>query len=184
MEALRNRRFPQAVALFEETFATDPGLKARMAGSYAQALRGHAAVIRESDPMKAESLLRQAAEVEPKNAASYFELGKFYTGRKAYAKAIAAYRRAVDLDPSAPDSLFNLGFLYARTKDYQAAEGAFLRVISLSPPYLDEVYYNLGIVQGRMGKQQESVSNLKRALELNPKNAKAREQLQRLKAGG
>jgi hypothetical protein len=35
-----------------------------------------------------------------------------------------------------------------------------------------------------MGKRQESVSNLKRALELNPKNVKAREQLQRLKAGG
>jgi tetratricopeptide (TPR) repeat protein len=184
MEALRSKRFPQAVALFEENFAADPGLKVRMAGSYAQALRGHAAMIRESDPVKAESLLRQAAETEPRSATSYFELGKFYTARKEYPKAIAAYRKAVELDPSTPDPQFNLGFLYARTKDYQAAEGAFLRVISLSPPYLDEVYYNLGIVQGRMGKRRESMSNLERALELNPKNAKAREQLRRLKAGG
>jgi serine/threonine protein kinase len=183
-EALRSERFPQAVALFEEVFAADPGLKTRMAGSYAQALRGYAATVRESDPVKAESLLRQAAETEPKSATSYFELGRFYTARKEYRKAIAAYRKAADLDPDAPDPRFNLGFLYAKTKDYRAAEGAFLRVISLSPPYLDEVYYNLGLVQGRMGKRQESVSNLKRALELNPKNAKAREQLQRLKAGG
>jgi len=184
MEALRSKRFPQAVALFEETFAADPGLKVRMAGSYVQALQGHAAMIRESDPVKAERLLRQAAETEPKSATSFFELGKFYTARKNYPKAIAAYRKAVDLEPSAPDPQFNLGFLYARTKDYQAAEGTFLRVISLSPPYLDEVYYNLGIVQDRMGKRRESMSNLERALELNPKNAKAREQLQRLRAGG
>jgi tetratricopeptide (TPR) repeat protein/tRNA A-37 threonylcarbamoyl transferase component Bud32 len=183
-EALRSERFPQAVALFEEVFAADPGLKTRMGGSYAQALRGYAATIRESDPVKAESLLRQAAETEPKSATSYFELGKFYAARKQYPRAIAAYRKAADLDPAAPDPRFNLGFLYVKTKDYRAAEGAFLRVISLSPPYLDEVYYNLGLVQGRMGKRQESMNNLKRALELNPKNAKAREQLQRLKAGG
>jgi tetratricopeptide (TPR) repeat protein/tRNA A-37 threonylcarbamoyl transferase component Bud32 len=184
MEALRSERFPQAVALFEGILAADPGLKAQVADSYAQALQGYAATIRESDPAKAESLLRQAAEVEPQSAASYFELGKFYTAGKEYRKAIAAYRTAVKLDPKAPDPQFNLGFLYAQTKNYPAAEKAFLRVISLSPSYLDEVYYNLAVVQGRMGKRKESMNNLERALELNPNNAKAKEHLQRLKAGG
>ena len=141
-------------------------------------------MIRESDPVRAEALLKKAAEADPQSATSYFELGKFYTTRKEYPKAIAAYRKAVDLDPNSPDPRFNLGFLYAKTKDYAAAEAAFLKAISLAPPYLDEVYYNLAMVQNRMGKHQESLKNLERALEANPSNAKAQKQLQRLKAGG
>jgi len=184
MEALKSKRFPQAVALFEEIFSADPAGKAALAGSYAQALRGHAGMIRESDPLRAEALLKKAAEAEPQSATSYFELGKFYTARKEYRKAIAAYRKAVDLDPNSPDPRFNLGFLYAQTKDYAAAEAAFLKALSLAPPYLDEVYYNLAMVQNRMGKHQESLKNLERALEANPNNTKAKEQLQRLKAGG
>jgi tetratricopeptide (TPR) repeat protein len=183
-EALKSKRFPQAVALFEEIFSADPAGKAGLAGPYAQALRGHAGMIRESDPMRAEALLKKAAEAEPQSATSYFELGKFYTARKQYPKAIAAYRKAVELDPNSPDPRFNLGFLYAQTKDYAAAEAAFLKALSLAPPYLDEVYYNLAMVQNRMGKHQESLKNLERALEANPNNAKAKEQLQRLKAGG
>jgi len=184
MEALKSKRFPQAVALFEEIFSADPAGKAALAGPYAQALRGHAGTIREGDPARAEALLKKATEVEPQSATSYFELGKFYTARKEYPKAIAAYRKAVDLDPNSPDPRFNLGFLYAQTKDYAAAEAAFLRAISLAPPYLDEVYYNLAMVQHRMGRHQESLKNLERALEANPNNAKAKEQLRRLKAGG
>jgi len=184
MEALKSKRFPHAVALFEEIFSADPTGKAGLAGPYAQSLRGHAGMIRESDPVRAEALLKKAAEAEPQSATSYFELGKFYTARKEYPKAIAAYRKAVDLDPNSPDPRFNLGFLYAKTKDYAAAEAAFLKAISLAPPYLDEVYYNLAMVQNRMGKHQESLKNLERALEANPSNAKAKEQLRRLKAGG
>jgi tetratricopeptide (TPR) repeat protein len=184
MEALKSKRFPQAVALFEEIFSADPTGKAGLAGSYAQSLRGHAGMIRESDPVRAEALLKKAAEADPQSATSYFELGKFYTTRKEYPKAIAAYRRAVDLDPNSPDPRFNLGFLYAQTKDYAAAEAAFLKAVSLAPPYLDEVYYNLAMVQNRIGKHEESLKNLERALEANPRNAKAKEQLQRLRAGG
>ncbi|HVO84594.1 MAG TPA: protein kinase [Syntrophobacteria bacterium] len=184
LEALKSKRFPQAVALFEEIFSAGPAGKAGLTGPYAQALRGHAGMIRESDPARAEALLKKAAEAEPQSATSYFELGKFYTARKEYPKAIVAYRKAVDLDPNSPDLRFNLGFLYARTRDYAAAEAAFLKSISLAPPYLDEVYYNLAMVQNRMGKHQESQKNLERAMETNPNNAKAKEQLQRLKAGG
>jgi len=184
MEALKSKRFPQAAALFEEIFRADPAAKTGLAGPYAQALRGHAGMIRESDPVRAEALLKKATEAEPQSAASYFELGKFYTARKEYPKAIAAYRQAVDLDSNSPGPWFNLGFLYARTKEYAAAEAAFLKALSLAPPYLDEVYYNLAMVQNRMGKHQESLTNLERALEANPRNVKAREQLQRLKAGG
>ena len=184
MEALKSKRFPQAVALFEEIFSADPTGKAGLAGSYAQSLRGHASMIRESDPVRAEALLKKAVEADPQSATSYFELGKFYTTRKEYPKAIAAYRKAADLDPNSPDPRFNLGFLYAQTKDYAAAEAAFLKAVSLAPPYLDEVYYNLAMVQNRMGKHEESLKNFERALEANPNNAKAKEHVQRLKAGG
>jgi tetratricopeptide (TPR) repeat protein len=184
LEALKSKRFLQAVALFEEIFSADPRARADLAGPYAEALRGHAAMIRDSEPLRAEALLKKAAEADPQSATSYFELGKFYAAGKEYAKAVAAYRKAVELDPNGPDPRFNLGSLYAQTKDYAAAEATFLKVISLAPPYLDEVYYNLAMVQNRIGKHEESLKNLERALEANPRNAKAKEQLQRLRAGG
>jgi tetratricopeptide (TPR) repeat protein len=78
-----------------------------------------------------------------------------------------------------PGLFFNLGFLYAAKDDYALAEGAFARAIELSPPYLDKALFNLAVVQDKQGKRDASLQSLKKALEVNPNNQKARDLLER-----
>ena len=181
MEALKKERFAKAAALFESALASEPGARSRIAVPYAQALVGGAASILDSNPRKAETLLRQAARLDPQNGEAYYYLGKLYTSKKDFPKAIKAYEKAIDLDPRSPDAFFNLGFIYYSTKRYSRAEKMFHKVVELRPFYLDEAYFNLAVVQNLQGKTMESIGNLKRTLELNPNNGRARKYLRRLR---
>ena len=181
MEALKKEQFATAAALFEQALANEPGDKSKIAPPYAQALVGESTSILESNPKQAESLLQKAIELDPTNAEAFYNLGKLYTSKKEYAKAIQAYDKAIDLDPSSPDAFFNLGFLYYGRKDYSKAEALFLKVTELQPAYLDEAYFNLAVVQNLQGKKKESIGNLERALEVNPNNDRAKKYLLRLR---
>ncbi len=181
MEALQKERFATAAALFEQALANEPGDKPEIATPYAQALVGGSTSILESNPKQAESLLQKAIELDPANAEAFYNLGKLYTSKKEYAKAIQSYDKAIDLDPSSPDAFFNLGFLYYGRKDYPKAEALFLKVTELQPTYLDEAYFNLAVVQNLQGKKEESIGNLERALEVNPNNDRAKKYLLRLR---
>jgi tetratricopeptide (TPR) repeat protein len=177
MEALKHERFATAAALFEKALTDEPGDKSKIAPPYAQTLVGESISILESNPKQAESLLKKAIELDPTNAEAFYNLGKLYTSKKEYAKAIQAYDKAIDLNPRSPDAFFNLGFLYYGKKDYPKAEALFLKVTELQPTYLDEAYFNLAVVQNLQGKKEESIGNLERALEVNPNNDKARKYL-------
>ncbi len=177
MEALKQERFATAAALFEKALTDEPGDKSKIATPYAQALVGESTSILESNAQQAESLLKKAIELDPTNAEAFYNLGKLYTSKKEYAKAIQAYDKAIDLNPRSPDAFFNLGFLYYGKKDYPKAEALFLKVTELQPTYLDEAYFNLAVVQNLQGKKEESIGNLERALEVNPNNDKARKYL-------
>ena len=181
MEALKKEKFAKATALFEQALAYEPGDKAKIATPHAQALVGGSASILDTNPKQAESLLQKAIELDPENAEAFYSLGKLYTSKKDYPKAIQAYDKAIDLDPSSPDAFFNLGFLYYARKDYSKAEAMFLKVTELQPAYLDEAYFNLAVVQNLQGKKKESIGNLERALEVNPNNDRAKKYLLRLR---
>lgn len=126
-------------------------------------------------------MLQKAIDLNPRNARAHFYLGKIYTAKKNYPEAIKAYSKVTDLAPAFPDAFFNLGFIYYRTGDYAKAEEMFQKVVALSPNYLDEAYFNLAMVQNLQGKSKESIRNLERALEVNPKNDRAKKYLLRLK---
>jgi tetratricopeptide (TPR) repeat protein/tRNA A-37 threonylcarbamoyl transferase component Bud32 len=180
MEALKKEQFAKSAALFEQALANEPGDKSKITTPYAQALVGRSTSILDTKPKQAESLLQKAIELDPANAEAFYYLGKLYTSEKDYAKAIQAYDKTIDLAPSTPDAFFNLGFLYYARKDYPKAEAMFLRVTELQPAYLDEAYFNLAVVQNLQGKKKESIGNLERALEVNPKNDRAKKYLLRV----
>ncbi len=181
MEALKKKKFAKAAALFEEVLTSEPGVKREIAGPYAKALVGGATSILTTKPNQAEALLQKAAHLDPENAEAHYYLGKLYTSKKDYPKAIGAYDKAIGLDPHFTNGFFNLGFLYYATKDYARAEQMFARVVELQPSYLDEAYFNLAVVQNLQGKQKESIRNLEKALEVNPGNKKAKKFLLRFK---
>jgi len=181
MEALEKKQFARAAALFQEVLASQPEEKQAIAGPYAQALVGGARSIVSTSPKQAEALLHKAADLDPENSEAHYYLGKIYTSKKDYPKAIGSYDKAIGLDPDLTDGFFNLGFLYYATKNYARAEQMFARVVELKPSYLDEAYFNLAVVQNLQGNKVESIRNLEKALEVNPANQRAKKYLLRIR---
>jgi tetratricopeptide (TPR) repeat protein/tRNA A-37 threonylcarbamoyl transferase component Bud32 len=183
MAALEQKGFAEAARLFEEALVANPSLMDKVSKPLAQALRGQADALGADDDKKAKELLVKAVGLDPGNAQGLFQLAGLYLKEKDYAKAIESYQRGLKQEPKSSDALFNLGYAYAVTKDYVKAEDAYTRTVNLNPPYLDEALFNLAMVQVKQGKRDQSVKNLERAIQVNPKNEGAKQYLQLLKQG-
>jgi TolA-binding protein len=183
MAALKLGRFAEATKRFEEALTANPSLLDRASKPYAQALRGEAAAVTATDPPKAKELLVKAMGLDPSNVDGLSQLAGLCLREKDYPKAIETYEKVAKLDAKRSDALFNLGYAYAVTKDYAKAEQAYSKVVDLAPPYLDEALFNLAMVQVKLGKRDQCVKNLERAIQVNPKNEGAKQYLETLKKG-
>ena len=177
-DALRREDFQRAIELSENIMARDASPPPRLKALYSDALLKHAETLSGKDTISSEDLLNRAISADPQNLKALLLLGKLYTGQKQYGKALETYQKATDLNPDMPGLFFNIGFLYAAKDDYALAETAFTRAIELSPPYLDKALFNLAVVQDKQGKRDASLQSLRKALEVNPNNQKARELLE------
>ncbi len=179
-DALKDRDFKRGIELSEKFMAGDASPPPRLRALYSELLLNQAEILSGKDIVSSEDLLNRAVSADPKNLKALLLLGKLYTGHKQYDKALETYQKAIDLNPDMPGLFFNLGFLYAAKDDYAHAETAFTRAIELSPSYLDKALFNLAVVQDKQGKRDASLQSLRRALEANPNNEKARELLERV----
>ena len=168
---IKEKRFEEAVVLFEDILKNKPSMKDRVKLLYSRALQGQAFKLEERDREKAKKLLLQSIEVTPNNAEGYYLLGRIYTKQKNYPKAISAYKQASELDPQMPEVFYNLGYIYyAIKKDYSQAYKMYQRSVELYPPFLDEALFNLAVVQNKLGKRQDCIKSLERASRVNPEN--------------
>ena len=131
----------------------------------------------ESNRTKAQAMLEEAVALTPENINAWRYLGDTYLDLKKYSKAANALEKALALGAEDSEIFFNLGYLYDKDNKLMYAERMYSRVLSFKPSYLDEVYYNLALVQKRLGKVDESLANLKMALAYNPDNSSARKLL-------
>jgi serine/threonine protein kinase len=180
MEALIDRQFNKAITLFEEALTLDPEMKDQVSLPYAEALVGLANNIHETDPEQAISLFKKALHFDPNREQAYFQLGMIFLKQKNYAAAVENYEKVIEINPKLPDAFFNLGFINALLKDYVKAEEMYTQVVELSPPYLDEALFNLALIQSKLGKDDESLANIKKAIQINPKNELAQNHLKKM----
>lgn len=169
---------PAKVALSEETSKREERTQRQGEG---KALENKAVALIERNPKEAQSLLLRAVELDPKSVRAHFHLGSTYLILKDSPKAIEAYQRVIDLNPKLTDAYFNLGYIYALNEEYSKAEEMYGQVVKMAPPYLDDALYNLGLVQEKQGKREESMVNLGRALQVNPQNKVAQKLLNQIK---
>ena len=86
------------------------------------------------------------------------------------AQADAAINHAVSLAPDNPEIIRQLGkYAYFGYRDYPRATAQYEKVIRLQPNNATAIF-DLGLVQRRQGRWLESVTNMRRALELDPRN--------------
>ncbi|MGE5310785.1 MAG: protein kinase domain-containing protein [Nitrospirota bacterium] len=183
MAALKLGHFAESTKSFEEALTTNPSLLDKASKPYSQALRGEAAAVTATDPSKAKELLVKAVGLDPGNVEGLSQLASLWLREKDYPRAIETYEKVAKIDAKRADALFNLGYAYAVTKDYSKAEQAYSKVVELAPPYQDEALFNLAMVQVKLGKRDQSVKNLERAIQVNPKNEGAKQYLETLKKG-
>lgn len=183
--ALFNKQYQTVLDLLDaEESLLDEEQREMYTVLYNKALLGKAEQLMPRFPAEAKKILRQVVEADAENSRPFFLLGKLHTQDKEYTQAIDAYQQAARLEPNFPDTFFNLGFLYATTGMYEEAEELFKQTVALEPSYLGKALFNLAVIQQRMGKEEESLANLRRAGELDPQNEKVKEYLQQAEQNG
>jgi len=107
-------------------------------------------------------------ELAVAHAAQVFEMFDRTPGRLA--QADAAINHAVSLAPDNPEIIRLLGaYAYSGYRDYPRATAQFEKVIRLQPNNAMAIF-RLGAVQRRQGRWLEAVTNMRRGLELDPRN--------------
>src|SRR5580704_11744603 len=112
-------------------------------------------------------------------------------GSKAYADVVSAFyvglaalqvgddvhaesklSQVTQLVPAEPAGWANWGVLALRQRNYDVAAQRLERARDLAPQN-DQIYDLLGILEGQRGHSAEAIADLRKAVELNPKNLRA-----------
>ena len=129
--------------------------------------------LRQEKYLQARTLARNSVESEPGNAYARYLLGLSEIGLNQIDEAVVHLKDAVSLHPGFADALFELGVLYGKNAETLVqAHDALAKALALGLERPD-VYFNLGFVLTKLGKHEDAVPKLKRAIELSPDHAQA-----------
>jgi serine/threonine-protein kinase len=125
---------------------------------------------------KAIEQFQQAIDRDPNYALAYAGLADCYMLLEQYAgvpssetapKAMAAVERALAIDDTLAEAHTSLAFYYHQSWRWEESEKEFQRAISLNPNYPTARHW-YQILLGVLGRDDEALAEIKRALELDP----------------
>ena len=122
----------------------------------------------------AEAHYRESLALEPQPAI-YNDLGFVLERQGLPFEALEMYRKSLELDPESSAAHFNLASALARSGEFAEAEQHFRAVLENDPG--TQAYTGLGIVLWQQGQQDEGIASMRAALEADPENATAHDQL-------
>jgi tetratricopeptide (TPR) repeat protein len=122
----------------------------------------------------AEAHYRESLAIKPEPAI-YNDLGFALERMGLQEDAAAAYRKALELDPASSAANYNLGSSLLRGGAYAEAEKHFRAALKKTPS--SQTYAGLGIALWRQGRADEAIASLKAAIEADPKNTAAQQEL-------
>jgi Flp pilus assembly protein TadD len=161
----REGDLPGAMAGYRQVLELDPGhLRAR----------NNLAVLldRTGDHGSAAEHLRAALELEPENPELLSNLGAALGALGRFEEAEEALKRALRLDPSGTDVRANLGILHFRRGLSDQAETELRWVCERDENHASAHFYR-GEALNRLGRVEEGLQVLQRAVELQPGNPRA-----------
>lgn len=123
---MKQRRFREAAAAFEEVVAED-------SANLTAYLNVGVAYARLGDSQRAIEALEQAVRVGPSNSRVHYNLGLLYGGRGEDQKALEHYQAAVDADPSNSDAHYALARLMSRARRCREAIPHFEDFLAAGP---------------------------------------------------
>ena len=120
-----------------------------------------------ADSVGAEKELRTAADLDPKSAAPHRFLGKLYDKTSRDKEAVQELKRALQLDPNDWASYMELGLNAYQAANYEGATENWEQALKLEPDNVPALR-NLGAVYHALGRDDDAVAALQRAIEIKP----------------
>ncbi len=118
---------------------------------------------------EAETLLRQAVEIDPEFADGHNELGTVQAKQNRFPEAAAEFQKTIDLAPEHRLALPNLSIVLARMHQYREAGDVARRGLKVAP-MMPELRFILGIsLMIGHGDKAEALANLRQAESAFPK---------------
>ncbi len=129
--------------------------------------------LREEKYRQAKNLVASVVDQNPDHAYAHHLMGLSQLGLNELEGAVAEFERVVSLDPRFAESYFQLGSLQSKNRD--TVEGARRNLEKALQLGLDrpEAHTRLGSVLIELGRQEEAIAELQKAVELAPQGAEA-----------
>jgi tetratricopeptide (TPR) repeat protein len=165
--------------------SSHPGKEAEMEASRHPLLAGACAVLllagcAQTGPQAGSPTVRiePVYRVHPPvgTAAGQYAVGRIDLGEGRYEAAIKRFRQALQLDPTLVEAHNGLGVAFGQTGRFAEAAEAF-RAALASGPAAAHVLNNLGFAQLKAGQLDEAWRSLRRSYDLEPTNARTRENI-------
>ncbi|HHV61219.1 MAG TPA: tetratricopeptide repeat protein [Firmicutes bacterium] len=178
MSLLEKKRYDKAAEAFERVIELEP--------AHTLARNNLGLVYMELGRFEdAEKQFKTVIATEPQNAAAYNNLGFMYADSgKDVDGAIRLIEKAISLEPANPVFMDSLGWAYYKKgwldEATRALKRALLFATELAPDTLSMAHYHLATVYDARNMIQEARSELRKALEADPGNRKAREMLSKI----
>lgn len=126
--------------------------------------------------------LEAISRLDPENPAILYNLGIVYTFLQREDEAIAHFQRCVDLNPLYVQAWYNMGQIsLVKNRDYAMARQCFERATAIRPDYVG-AHHQRGIACELLGDKENAIECWRKTLELDPENAMARGNIERLQA--
>ena len=118
-------------------------------------------IISAMDPVWLKVLNQSGVETE---AGFYKDFGDRFMHRSEYEKAIEQYIIALCVKPDYADVIVNLAVAYIYTDRFEAAEDLLKQSLALVGTQTGVIYYNLGLLYERLGRNSDAISSYKQTL--------------------
>ena len=123
------------------------------------------------------ALTLRATNTKTEKAITYFNLGAIYFRQKEFEKAKDYYLKALEIDPCCQGAHNNLAIILAATnKNYKEIHNELQKAIACEPASM-KARSNIGILLVKMGKIDEGIIEIKKALIIDPYNIPTLERL-------
>jgi cytochrome c-type biogenesis protein CcmH/NrfG len=125
--------------------------------------------------MNSIALMRNAIEVNPKSWVSYTNLGNALAANDQISEALDNEYKALALRPDNPDAHMNIGAIKLEQGDLADATKHFEAAVRLRRS--TQAHTNLANAYGQAARFDDAIDQLRKALEMDPQNRKARRML-------
>jgi superkiller protein 3 len=112
--------------------------------------------------------LKQAIQIDPTNAAAYYNLGVVYKDQRKWPDAASAFSDALKYDLDNPALHYELGSALFEEKKVEDAKKEFESALKLDPK-LYKAHFRLGVALQAEEKFREADAEYRKAIEANPR---------------